>query len=420
MKQMGDRSGTVAGRDKFPLTRRSERKPLAGVRIVDAGNMVSGPFAAALLADFGADVIKIEHPKMGDGQRKLEPIKDGIPLWWKSIARNKRCITLDLSKPEGAAIFKDLVPTADVVIENYRPGTFERWNIGYDVLKQVAPQLILLRISGFGQTGPFRDRPGFGRIAEALAGLSHLIGEPDGPPITPGYPLGDLIAGLFGAYSIMLALYNRDVRNGKGQVIDLALYEAVFRLLDFDGIQYDQLHTIHNRTGNQVAYVAPSSTFRTADGKYLTLAASTESIWLRVAKSIDREDLISNPKFIDNPTRVQHSDEINGIVGDWISRHTLAAVAERFEQFEVAFSPIYDISDIFSCPQYWAREAMVRVPDTELGEAIVANVVPKFSETPGSVDFLGAQMGAHNDYVYGDELGISEDRLKDLKMKGII
>jgi succinyl-CoA---D-citramalate CoA-transferase len=387
---------------------------------VDAGNMVSGPFAAALLADFGADVIKIEHPKLGDGQRKLEPIKDGIPLWWKSIARNKRCITLDLSHPDGGAIFKDLVRTSDVVIENYRPGTFERWNIGYDVLKQVAPGLILLRISGFGQTGPFRDRPGFGRIAEALAGLSNLIGEADGPPISPGYPMGDLVAGLFGAYAIMLALYHRDARGGEGQVIDLALYEAVFRLLDFDGIQYDQMNTIHRRCGNQVAYVAPSSTFKTADGKYLTLAASTESIWLRVARAIGREDLISNPRFINNPARVEHSDEINGIVGEWIGRYTLAQVAERFEALEVAFSPIYDISDIFRCPQYWAREAMVRVPDADLGDAVVPNVVPKFSETPGSVDFLGARMGAHNEYVYCCELGISQERLTELKAKGVI
>lgn len=410
----------IVDRNKFPLTRKSERKPLTGVRIVDAGNMVSGPFSAALLADFGADVIKIEHPQHGDGQRKLEPMKDGIPLWWKSLARNKRCVTLDLGEPEGAAIFKDLVRTSDVVIENYRPGTFERWGIGYDVLKAVAPGIILLRISGFGQTGPFRDRPGFGRVAEALAGLSNLIGEPDGPPITPGYPLGDLVAGLFGAYSIMMALYHRDARGGEGQVIDLALYEAVFRLMDFDGIQYDQLNTIHRRTGNQVAYVAPSSTFKTADGKYLTLAASTESVWLRVAKAIDREDLISNPKFIDNPTRVEHSDEINGIVGAWIAQHPLTDVAERFEQLQVAFSPIYDIADIFRCPQYWAREAMVRVPDAELGEAMVPNVVPKFSKTPGSVDFLGAQIGAHNEDVYCRELGFSREKLEDIKSRGII
>ena len=224
---------------RFPLSQPKQKKPLQGVRVIDAGNMVAAPYSTVLLADFGADVIKIEHPKDGDGQRKLEPIKDGIPLWWKTIARNKRCVTLNLSKPEGAAVFKDLVRPADVVAENYRPGTLERWGLGYDELKAVNSRIILLRISGFGQTGPHRDRPGFGRIAEAMSGLTNLIGEPDGPPMSPGYPLGDLVAGLFGAFAIMMALYHRDQRQGEGQVIDLALYESIFRLLDFDPIQYD-------------------------------------------------------------------------------------------------------------------------------------------------------------------------------------
>jgi len=216
--------GPVRERDHIPLTTPSQRKPLTGVRIIDAGNLVVGPFATVLLADFGADVIKIEHPKYGDGQRWLGPIKDGIPLWWKVIARNKRCITLNLSKPQGADLFKDLVRRADVVVENYRPGTFERWGIGYDVLRQVNSQLIFLRVSGYGQTGPYKNRPGFGRVAEAMGGLSNLIGEPDGPPMTPGYPLGDLISGIFGAYAVMVALYHRDFKKGEGQVIDLAWF----------------------------------------------------------------------------------------------------------------------------------------------------------------------------------------------------
>jgi len=256
---------------EFPLARKSHNKPLKGVRVIDAGNMVAAPFATVLLADFGAEVIKLEHPEYGDGQRKLEPItEDGVPLWWKAVARNKRCITLNLGKPEGAEIFKDLCRNCDVVVENYRPGTFERWGIGQDVIEAIDPRIIMLRISGFGQTGPYRNRAGFGRVAEAMAGLTNLIGEPDGPPMTPGYPLGDLIAGIFGAFSVMVALYNRDARGGTGQAIDLALFESVFRLLDFDAIQYDQLNTVHMRSGNSAAYVAPSSTFRTRDGKWLT------------------------------------------------------------------------------------------------------------------------------------------------------
>ncbi len=405
---------------KFPFAQRSDRKPLAGLRVIDAGNMVAVPFATSLLADFGADVVKIEHPKHGDGQRKLEPIKDGIPLWWKVMARNKRCVTLDLSKPAGAELFKELVAKADVVAENYRPGTFERWGLGYDELKQANPRLVLLRISGFGQTGPYRDRPGFGRTAEAMSGLTNLIGEPDGPPMTPGYPLGDLIAGIFGAFSIMTALHYRDARGGEGQVIDLALYEAIFRLLNFDAIQYDQLKTVHQRTGNRVSYVAPSCTFRTSDGKYVTLAASTQSIWLRVCRAIGREDLASDPRFVDNPARVARSEEINGIVGDWIARQTRAEVEEIFDRNEVAYSPIFDIEDIFNDVQYRAREALVRVADQDLGEAIVQNVVPKFSATPGSVDHLGPALGAHNAEIFGGELGCSEERLSRLHDAGVI
>jgi succinyl-CoA---D-citramalate CoA-transferase len=404
----------------FPLTQKSNNKPLKGVRVIDAGNMVAAPFATVLLADFGAEVIKIEHPKYGDGQRKLEPIMDGIPLWWKSVSRNKRCITLDLGKPQGAEIFKQLVRKQDVIVENYRPGTFEKWGIGYDTLRAVEPKIILLRISGFGQTGPYKNRAGFGRVAEAMSGLTNLIGEPDGPPMSPGYPLGDLIAGIFGALSVMMALYHRDLRGGEGQVIDLALYEAVFRFLDFDPIQYDQMKTVHMRTGNRVAYVAPSSMFRTKDGKYLTLAASTQNVWVRLAKAIGREELTTDPKFIDNSVRVMNSAEVNGIVGAWIEQYTRDEVIERFDEFEVAYSPVFDMEDVFRDVQYRAREAMVRVPDADLGEAIVQNVVPKFSATPGSVDFLGAAMGAHNEEIYGNELGFSKERLKQLKEAGII
>lgn len=404
----------------FPLTKKSEHKPLKGVRVIDAGNMVAAPFATVLLADFGADVIKIEHPKYGDGQRKLEPIMDGIPLWWKSVARNKRCITLDLGKPEGAEIFRRLVKGTDVVVENYRPGTFEKWGIGYDAIRAIDPRIIMLRISGFGQTGPYKNRAGFGRVAEAMSGLTNLIGEPDGPPMSPGYPLGDLIAGIFGSLSVMMALYHRDLRGGEGQMIDLALYEAVFRFLDFDPIQYDQMKTVHKRTGNRVAYVAPSSMFKTKDGKYLTLAASTQSVWLRLAEAIGRKDMTTDPKFIDNSARVENTIECNGVVGAWIEQHSRDEVIEHFDKHGVAYSAVFDMEDAFRDLQYRAREAMVRVPDPDLGEAIVQNVVPKFSATPGSVDFLGRKLGADNETIYCGELGFSKERLKQLKEADII
>ncbi len=413
-------AGVFKDRERFPFAKRSHNKPLQGLKVIDAGNMVAGPFAATLMADFGADVIKIEHPKMGDGQRRLEPIKDGVQLWWKVIARNKRCITLDLSKPDGAEIFKDLARRADVVVENYRPGTLERWGIGYEQLSAVNRRLILLRISGYGQTGPYRARPGFGRIAEAIGGLANLIGEPDGPPMTPGVPLGDFISGLFGAFSVMVALHYRDLRGGEGQVIDLALHEAIFRILEFDAIQYDQLGTVHKRVGNRVTHVAPSSTFKTQDEHYITLAASTQSIWLRLCEAMGREDLAQNPEFIDNSARVAHSEKINGIVAGWIAERPRQEVEEIFNRRQVAYAPVYDIEDIFNDLHYRAREALVRVPDKELDEAVVQNVVPKFSKTPGSVDHLGPRLGESNEEVYCGELGYSKEKLKQLREFGVI
>lgn len=404
----------------FPQAKPSPKKPLQGVKIIDAGNMVAAPFAAVLLADLGADVIKIEHPIHGDGQRKLEPIYNGIPLWWKSVSRNKRCITLDLSKPAGAAVFKDLIKGRDAVIENYRPGTLERWGVGYDTIKAIEPKAVMLRISGFGQDGPYKDRPGFGRVAEAMSGLTHLIGDADGPPMSPGYPLGDLISGLFGAFSVMVALYQRDALNGPAQMIDLALYEALFRLMDFDALQYEKTGVIHKRCGNQVAYAAPSSTYRTADGKYITMAASNHNIWLRLCQALGRPDLPTNPKFADNISRVMHTDEINGIVGHWIGQKTRDEVVQKFNKHEVAFSVIYDIQDIFADPQYAARESLIRVADDDLGDGVVQNVVPKFSQTPGSVDFLGPHLGAHNVDVYERELGYSDQQIAALKQQKII
>ena len=399
---------------------RPGKGPLAGVRVIDAGNLVAAPFAAVLLADLGADVIKIEHPVHGDGQRKLEPIHQGIPLWWKSIARNKRCVTLDLGKPQGAAVFKDLIKGADAIIENYRPGTFERWGLGYDVIRAVEPRAVLLRISGFGQTGPYRTRAGFGRVAEAMSGLTHLIGDPDGPPMSPGYPLGDLVTGLFGAFSVVTALYQRDALHGPGQVIDLALYQSLFRLMDFDAIQYVKTGVVHTRCGNQVASAAPSSTYRTRDGKYITMAASSHNVWLRLCDAMDRKDLPVNPKYETNVSRVTHSDEINQVVAEWIGARTRDEVVERFDAHGVAFSVIYDITDIFADPQYAARETMIRVADPDLGEAIVPNVIPKFSETPGAIEFLGPAIGAHNDDIYRGELGYSADKIEALRNAGVI
>jgi crotonobetainyl-CoA:carnitine CoA-transferase CaiB-like acyl-CoA transferase len=328
-------------------------------------------------------------------------------------------VTLDLSKPEGATLFKDLVKSADVVVENYRPGTFEKWGLSYEELKQVNPRIIMLRISGFGQTGPHRERAGFGRVAEAMGGLTNLIGEGDGAPMTPGIPLGDLVTGVMGAWATMVALYHRDALGGEGQVIDLGLYESIFRLLEFDPIQYDQLHEVHRRSGNQLSYVAPSDMFKTSDGYWLTLAASTQAIFVDLCRAIGQEELVTDPRFVDNPARVNHRREINGIVADWISERSRSEIASVFDPAGIPYTLVFDMADIFRNEQYLAREMLVRVLDPQLGEAVVQNVVPKFSKTPGAVRHLGPTMGEHNNEVYG-ELGYSLERLQALRDAGVI
>jgi crotonobetainyl-CoA:carnitine CoA-transferase CaiB-like acyl-CoA transferase len=339
-------------------------------------------------------------------------------------------VTLNFREPQAHAIFKELVATSDVVIENFRPGTFERWGLGFEDLQQVNPRIIMLRISGYGQTGPLKSRAGFGRVAEAFGGLTNLIGEPEpGPPMTPGIPLGDLVTGLMGAWATMIALYHRDARGGNGQVIDLGLYESIFRILEFDPIQYD--HTmddperkatrVHMREGNQLSYVAPSNMFKTKDGYWITLAASNQNIFRDLARAIDREDLLTDPKFVDNEARVKHREEINSIIADWISARTLEEVGAVFDPPELAYGPVLNMADAFQDPQYLAREMLVRVLDRELGDAVVQNVVPKFSETPGSIRHLGPlKLGEHNEEIYGGLLGYSPERLQELRDAGVI
>jgi len=424
------------GRDQFPLAQPSPNPPLAGVRVIDAGTMVSAPFSAVLLGDFGADVIKIEQPGVGDGVRKLAPFKfveddpgKTIPLWWKNSARNKRCVTLNFREPEAITVFKDLVAVSDVVIENYRPGTFERWGLSFEELRKVNPRIIMLRVSGYGQNGPLNKRAGFGRVAEAVGGLTNLIGEPEpGPPMTPGIPLGDLVTGLMGAWATMMALYHRDARGGEGQVIDLGLYEAIFRLLEFDPIQYDQAEDdpehnatrIHTREGNQLSYVAPSNMFRSRDGYWITMAASNQNIFRDLAKAMDREDLLTDPRFVDNPARVKHREEINAIIAEWIGGRTIEEISAVFDPPELPYAPILNMADVFRHPQYLAREMLVRVSDAQLGEAVVQNVIPKLSKTPGGINHLGPALGEHNDEIYGGLLGYSKDHIKQLRESGVI
>jgi formyl-CoA transferase len=393
--------------------------PLAGVRVLDIATMAAAPWSATYLGEFGADVIKVEMPGTGDHQRRWGTPKNGVGLFWKSMGRNKRSVTLNLGKPSGAAIFKRLVADADVVIENFRPGTLERWGLGYETLKAINPRLVLLRVTGFGQTGPYSSRPGFGTLAESLTGFAHLTGHPGGPPTLPNGPLADGVAGMTGAFAVMVALYYRDARGGVGQVIDLSLCEPLLRLLEPALLDYDQLGVARGRTGNRSDHVAPRNTYQCGDGRWVSISASAQSIFERLMDAIGRPELRCDPRFAVNSARVAYVDELDEIIGAWMRWHSRDEALSLLEAAQVAAAPVYDIPDIFADPHFQARESMISVEDADLGRMRLVNVVPRFSETPGSVRTTGPALGEHNAEVYG-ALGITADELDALQRDGVI
>jgi len=396
------------------------RGPLAGLRVLDLSTVVAGPFAATLLADYGADVLKVEMPGAGDALRALPPHKDGVPLWWKVTNRNKKGVTLDLHSQTGRDLLAKLVAGRDVLVENFRPGTLDRWGITREWLQAINPQLTILRVTGFGQTGPYKNRPGFARVFEAMSGFTRMCGEEGGTPLHLGYPISDAIGGLFGALGVLAALYRlQQDPSSRGQEIDCSMTEAMLRTLDFLAIEYDQLGTVRTASGNRSQYAAPGNIYATRDGKWASIAASTQSIFERLCAALGLEALLADPRFADNPSRVSNRDAIDGIVGDAIGKLTLAELRERLNAHEVGFSPIYDASDVFTDPQFVAREAIVRVPDGELGEVRMQCVVPRFSETPGAVHRAGPALGEHNNEVYR-ALGLAADEIDRLRIAGVI
>jgi len=394
--------------------------PLRGMKIVDISTVVAGPFAAGLLGDYGAEVIKVEMPGAGDSLRALAPHKDGAPLWWKVTNRNKRGITLDLRKPEGRDLFAKLVAGADVLVENFRPGTLDGWGITRSWLQEISPRLTILRVTGFGQDGPYAGRPGFARIFEAMSGFTQICGEEDGRPLHLGYPISDAVAGLFGALGILAALHDLAKDPGtRGQEIDCSATEAMLRTLEFLAIEYDQLGSVRTRSGNRSQYAAPGNVYRTADDKWASIAASTQSIFDRLCTALGRRDLLEDERFATNPARVRNYLLLDEIVGAAIGRLTLAELRDTLTRHEVGFSPIYDIADVFDDPQFKARRAIVSVPDSELGSVRMQGVVPRFSETPGAVRRAGPTIGEHNDEVYGG-LGLTATQIAGLKAAKVI
>jgi crotonobetainyl-CoA:carnitine CoA-transferase CaiB-like acyl-CoA transferase len=381
--------------------------------------LFAGPVIGTLLADFGADVIKIEHPR-GDALRTLGWQKDGVSLWWAFVNRNKRLVSIDLGEPEGAQLLKELVRDADVLIESFRPGTFERWGLGPDVLRAINPRLVMVRCSGYGQTGPYAPRPGFGTVAESISGFAHINGHPDGPPTLPPFALGDGVASLFGTFATMFALWHRDVHAAPGQVVDLAIYEPLFWLLGPQSLVYDQLGRVQGRTGSSTDWTAPRNAYRTRDGRWLGLSASSQSIAERVMRLVGHPEVVDEPWFADHNGRVEHQAILDEHIGSWIAAHDHDEVLAAFAEQEAVIGPIYSIADIFADPQYLARETITTVDDPKLGRARVQNAIPRLSDTPGRVRHLGGDLGQDNREVLGGLLGRTLEELERLRRAGIV
>ena len=394
--------------------------PLDGLIVIEAGSMISGPTVGRIMADFGADVVKIEHPEFGDHLRNFGPNKNGAGLWWKYLGRNKQSITLDLGSERGQDVFEDLVSKADVLIENFRPGTFEKWNLGYEHLRELNPGLVMLRLSGFGQDGPYAERPGFGTLAEAMSGFAYLNGFPDRPPLLPPTGLADGIAALYSTFAVMFALYHREVNGGSGQKIDTSLIEPIFSLLGPQLLRFDQLNEIETRSGNQSTSSAPRNVYKTGDDRYVAISASAQPIAMRVFDAIERPDLKEDPRFETNAKRLENVEELDAIIEGWMGDHTREEVLEAFEQADATVAPIYNVADILDDEHYQAREAVISVADDQLGEARVQDAFPRFSETPGHVEHLGPELGEHNAAVYGGWLGYDADNIKKLEAEGVI
>ncbi|MFK0021969.1 CaiB/BaiF CoA transferase family protein [Streptomyces sp. NPDC090798] len=396
----------------------TEHGPLTGLRVLDLATLFAGPLAATMLGDFGAEVVKVEHPAKPDPSRGHGPSKDGVGLWWKLLGRNKRTITLDLSRAGGRATLLRLAATADVIIENFRPGTLEKWDLGWAELSAANPRLVLARVTAFGQFGPYAHRPGFGTLAEAMSGFAAITGEPDSPPTLPPFGLADSIAGLATAYAVMAALRARDASD-RGQVVDMAIIEPILTVLGPQPVWYDQLGYVQPRTGNRSANNAPRNTYRTADGSWVAVSTSAQSIAERLMRLVGRPELIEEPWFATGADRARHADVLDEAVGTWIARHRRAEVLDAFEKAEAAVAPVQDVRDVMEDPQYAALDTITTVTDPELGPLRMQNVLFRLSATPGAIRWTGRPHGADTNAVL-TELGLSEAEITTLRSEGAL
>jgi formyl-CoA transferase len=406
----------------------SAKKPLEGIKVIELGQLIAGPFAGKIFAEFGAEVIKIEAPAAdgrpgGDPLRQWRKLHNGTSLWWYAQARNKKSVTVNLRLEEGQEVVRNLARDADIVIENFRPGTMEKWSLGYERLAAENPGLIMLRLSGFGQTGPYRDQAGFGAIGESMGGLRYLSGYPVRPPVRPNLSIGDSLASLHGVIGAMMALHHRNMNggraSGKGQVVDVALYEAVFSMLESTLPEFDMYGIVRERSGSNLSGIVPSNTYLTKDGKHVLIAANGDSIFKRLCAAMGRGDLGNDPALADNAGRARRADELDTAIGDWAARHDAANLLVMLDEAQVPNGKIYSIADIVRDPQYLARE-MIR--QFTLGDGTplkLPGIVPKLSDTPGDVDWIGPELGAHTEEVLGAH-GYDAAAIAELRQKKVI
>ena len=390
---------------------------LEGLKVIEMGQLIAGPFASKLLGEFGADVIKIEPPGVGDPLRKWRKIKDGTSLWWHVQSRNKRSLTLDLKQAEAQNIVRKLVAEADVLVENFRPGTLESWGLGYDALKAINPRLIMLRISGYGQTGPYRDLPGFGVIGEAMGGLRHLSGYPGQAPVRVGISIGDSLSSLYGVIGVLLALQER-ARSGEGQEIDVALYESVFAMMESLIPEYDAFGYVREPAGSALPGITPSNSYPCNDGSYVLIAGNGDSIYKRLMSLIGRDDLGNDPRLAQNDGRSQHAELIDGAIAEWTAQRSRDEVIEALKGARVPAGYPYTAADIVQDPHYLARQ-MIEQVHTSVGPLKVPGVLPKLSRTPGRIGTGGPQLGEHNDDILAG-LGLSDEQVAGLRERGVI
>ena len=392
---------------------------MKGIKVIELGTLIAGPFCTRILAEFGAEVIKIESPDGGDQLRQWRKMYEGTSLWWYAQARNKKSVTVNLRAPEGQEIVRKLAADADIVVENFRPGALEKWNLGWEQLSKINPRLIMVRLSGFGQTGPYRDRPGFGTVAEAMGGMRYVTGYEDRPPVRLGISIGDSIAALYGVIGAMMALHHRNVNGGRGQFVDVALYEAVFSMMESLVPEFDVLGFIRERAGNALPGIVPSNTYPTRDGRFVIIGANNDSIFKRMMTAVGRADLANDPALATNAGRVARTEEIDRAIADWTREHDLDHVLAVLDQAEVPSSKVYDASDIVSDAHYLARGMIERhrLPDGK--EFSLPGIVPRMSDTPGATEWVGPALGAHNAEVLS-ALGYDEAQQQEFKRRGVI